>query len=658
MAETRQRRHVIIGTAGHIDHGKTRLVAALTGIDTHRLPEEKRRGISIDLGFANWQTEEFVFGVVDVPGHKRFVRNMVAGATGIDIALLIIAADDSVMPQTLEHLQIMQWLGIQCGIVVLTKTDLVDREMCDLAEADIREITQNTFLQDAALIRVSSETGVGLQELRQAITTAADQHQRAPAMWPIFRMPIDRSFSLPGHGTVVTGSALCGTVAAGDRLDLLPDQQEVRVRSVQSHHQQADHAQAGQRTAINLAAVKPEDVPRGKELATNGWLQATRRLLVELQSVGQLLASKKRINVAVHLGTSEAPARLVMKSGDIEEGQNCVAELILKQPVVATHGQRFILRLVSPARTIGGGRILDPVWPSQMRLRETENAGHALASDQPRHRVSYIASLHTFLPGDLRSFAVRTGCSIRQVEDCLEELRSEGVLLQLLPRDRHTLIHIDRLEALCTTILRQVEQDIARHPPGRSRAQRLLMGACRDLADETALRALFSYLIARKKLIPIGPNLALPSSEHKLSKKQTQTLGDMLTQIKEQGLAPPTVKELTESLQQPAVTISQLLDIATEDGFVIRVDPQLHYSPEAIELARQQCQRYFRENQSGTLAQLRDLWQVTRKHAVPLCEYFDMSRVTQREGDLRVAGSEIDTVLCEAETNDGTNASG
>ena len=221
-----------------------------------------------------------------------------------------------------------------------------------------------------------------------------------------------------------------------------------------------------------------------------------------------------------------------------------------------------------------------------MRLRETENAGHALASDQPRHRVSYIASLHTFLPGDLRSFAVRTGCSIRQVEDCLEELRSEGVLLQLLPRDRHTLIHIDRLEALCTTILRQVEQDIARHPPGRSRAQRLLMGACRDLADETALRALFSYLIARKKLIPIGPNLALPSSEHKLSKKQTQTLGDMLTQIKEQGLAPPTVKELTESLQQPAVTISQLLDIATEDGFVIRVDPQLHYSPERVPKVR------------------------------------------------------------------------
>lgn len=658
MAETQQRRHVIIGTAGHIDHGKTRLVAALTGIDTHRLPEEKRRGISIDLGFANWQTEDFVFGVVDVPGHKRFVRNMVAGATGIDIALLIVAADDSVMPQTREHLQIMQWLGIQCGIVVMTKTDLVDHEMCDMAEADIREITQHTFLQDAPVIRVSSETGVGLQELREALCTAANRHQRTTTLWPIFRMPIDRSFSLPGHGTVVTGSALCGAVAAGDRLDLLPDQLEVRVRSVQSHHKQADHAEAGQRTAVNLATVKPDDVPRGKELVTTGWLQPTRRLLIELQNVGKLLVGRKRIDVALHLGTSEVPARLVMKSEEIEEGQNCLAELVLKQPVVATHGQRFILRRITPARTVGGGQILDPLWPPRMRLRETERAGLALTSDQPLDRVSQIAALHTFLPGDLREIAVRSGCSRQQVEDCIAQLQAKGLIVQLLPKDRHTRIHSERLKSLCAALLRQIELDIAAHPPGRSRPQKLLMGACRNLAGDSVLPALFSCLIANKKLMQIGPNLAVAGSQHQLTKKQAQTMNDILDRIREQHLSPPTAKELADLLQQPLAAVGQLLDIATEDGLMIRVDPQLHYSPEAIELARQQCRNFFGQTPAATLAQLRDLWQITRKHAVPLCEYFDTLKVTQREGDLRVAGPEIDTVLCEVETNDGTNAGG
>ena len=655
MADARIQRHVIIGTAGHIDHGKTRLVAALTGIDTHRLPEEKGRGISIDLGFANSQTDDTTFGVVDVPGHKRFVRNMVAGATGIDIALLIVAADDSVMPQTHEHLQIMQWLGIRCGIVVMTKIDLVDTEMCDLVEAEIQELTQRTFLQDAPVVRVSSETGEGLEKLRNVIIQVAQRHQREAATWPIFRMPIDRSFSLPGHGTVVTGSALCGEVAAGDRLELLPDQLEVRVRSVQSHHKQADHAEAGQRTAINLASVKPEIVPRGKDLVTPGWLQPTRRMLVELQSISRILVSRKRMDVALHIGTAEVTARLVMKAEDVEEGSNCLAELVLKEPAVATHGQRFILRRVTPASTVGGGRVLDPVWPSRMRLREVERAGQSLCSEDSLQRMSHIVFLHTLLPSDHRVLAVRSGCSMHEIEDGLAKLQRKGVLIQLSPKDPGTRIHRDRLNALSVTIVRRIQQDIAAHPPGRSRSRMLLLGACRDLANEAILPSLFDYLIAERRLIQLGSNLAVSGGEHRLTKKQNQTFGELLTRIRDQHMTPPTVKELAESLQQPVAAINQLLDIATEDGFVIRIDSNLHYAPEALEHARQLCQQYLAEHTSATLAQLRDTWQITRKHAVPLGEYFDAHELTLREGDFRFAGPQLGHVFCEATANDGAD---
>ncbi|MCH8831042.1 MAG: selenocysteine-specific translation elongation factor, partial [Planctomycetes bacterium] len=277
-------KHVIVGTAGHIDHGKTRLVGRLTGIATDRLPEEKARGISIDLGFAYWEDDRFRFGVVDVPGHERFVKNMVAGATGVNLALLVIAADDSVMPQTREHLEIMDLLGVQTGVIAITKTDVVDADFVELVQTEIEELVVGTFLEGCPIVPVSSETGAGIDELRSTISRIA-----AGIDWPeshdVFRLPIDRVFSITGHGTVATGSALSGDVHAGDILELLPEQREVRVRNVESHGTGIADSSARRRTAVNLAGVKTGEITRGQELATPGFLRPTLRLIVHLKLI-------------------------------------------------------------------------------------------------------------------------------------------------------------------------------------------------------------------------------------------------------------------------------------------------------------------------------------------------------------------------------------
>ena len=339
-------KHILIGTAGHIDHGKTRLVGKLTGINTDRLPEEQARGISIELGFAHFEQDGIQFGVVDVPGHERFVKNMVAGATGVNLAMLVIAADDGVMPQTREHLEIMQLLGIPAGLIALTKIDLVEPDYVELVAADIADLLKGTFLEGCPIVPVSSETGAGLDELKQTLVRIA-RDVELPESLELFRMPIDRVFSVAGHGTVVTGSVMSGSATAGETLELLPQQREVRVRGVQHHGQQADNAAARQRTAINLAGVKTEEVVRGMELASIGYLLPTKRMLVELRNLSSSpLVLKDRLVFNLHLGTCEVLARINLKGRTLVPGETGFAELRTKEPIVAAHGQRFILRRI------------------------------------------------------------------------------------------------------------------------------------------------------------------------------------------------------------------------------------------------------------------------------------------------------------------------
>ena len=644
-SESSETTHILIGTAGHIDHGKTRLVGRLTNVNTDRLPEEKTRGISIDLGFAHWDSGQFRFGVVDVPGHERFVKNMVAGATGINLALLVIAADDCVMPQTREHLEIMHLLGVRHGLIAITKMDLVDPDFLELIQAEIEELVEGTFLENCPLMPVSSETGEGIEELKQAITQTAHQVQ-ANRFDGFFRMPIDRAFSIDGHGTIVTGSVLSGSLQAGEKLELLPDEREVRVRSVQSHRSQAEQGGARQRTAINLANIKPAEVPRGCELVSPGCLQPTRRMLVELQALpSSPIVLKDRSELGLHLGTREELARLVLKGKQLKPGETTYAELRVRNPIVAAHDQRFILRRVSPARTVGGGRILDASLPPAIRIRNIDHYGSQLADADPRARLSFILSQMDSVPETRNALVSRINIEATELDQLIEDLLQDGVLRRISGRDRNLVMHADRLEQVCRSVLRTIREEIERHQPRRSLPRERLLSACSEIARAEVLDVVLERLIKDKTLVRVGPNLGPADAQVQLSRNQRNILAQILEQVNSAGITPPTAKELANVHQQSLNQISDLLTVAAEDGLLIKVSNDMHFSPESLEQARQQLAAYLEEHQQATLSALREAWGISRKYAVPLCEYFDNLQLTIREADQRRAGPSLSTPL-------------
>ena len=644
---------ILIGTAGHIDHGKTRLVERLTGVNADRLPEEKSRGISIDLGFAHFEAGGFRFGVVDVPGHERFVRNMVAGATGINLAVLVVAADDGVMPQTREHLEIMDLLGIRAGLVALTKTDLVDPEMVELAQLEIEETVSGTFLAGCRVIPISSETGEGIDELRAAIVDLSLQIE-LPGTLPVFRMAIDRVFSITGHGTVVTGSVISGDVRVGDSLELWPEGREVRVRSVQQHGESSDEAGSRQRTAINLAGLKQDEVSRGCELATPGYLKPTRRLLVDLRLLSSSpLSLKDRVEVSLHLGTREVPARVMLKGRRLEPGQHGIAELRLAEPVVAAWGQHFIVRRISPAITIGGGQVLDPVIPDTRRLRDIEALGTALQSNSPAERLAVRLEQRDSIDRTDLSLASSVGIMPDELQRLLDELRNAAEIVQVGRGDKTTEILQRRLDALAKSVLRTIREEVLRHQPRRSLPKPTLLTACRDITATNLLESVIELLVRQKQLVQIGGNFGPADLQVQLTKAQRKARDEMLHRIVTGELAPPMLKELATELGQKLSDAEQLLNLTVEDGLLHRVADGLYVTPQALEVARQKTMATLDELGPATMAQLRDAWGVTRKHAVPLCEYLDELGITKRDGDTRTAGPDIDRSLASPESAAG-----
>ncbi len=638
-------KHILIGTAGHIDHGKTRLVGKLTGINTDRLPEEQARGISIDLGFAHFEQDGIQFGVVDVPGHERFVKNMVAGATGVNLAMLVIAADDSVMPQTREHLEIMELLGIPAGLVALTKIDLVERDFVELVAADIADLTRGTFLEGCPIVPVSSQTGEGLDELRAAIAKLAAEVVFPDAL-PLFRLPIDRVFSVAGHGTVVTGSVASGSARAGETLELLPEQREVRVRGVQHHGSQADDAIARQRTAINLAGVKTDEVERGMELASPGYLLPTRRILVELKHLSSSpLLLKDRQVFNLHLGTREVLARINLKGMPLPSGERGFAELRTKEPIVAAHGQRFILRRISPSVTIAGGRVLDPCLPVGKRIKDLASLGTKWSSSNDVARLSALIAQKDSIDDSPLEAARRAGIAPERYRQLLEELRTSGQLIRLGSAERGLLVHKDRLAALSASVMKTIREVLAKHQPRRALPRELFLSGCREITHSALLDAVFNHLLVKGALVKVGSHIGPADAQVKLTKNQQAARTKLLEEITAAGLTPPTTKELATTVGQKLEQIEPLLHVSCEDGLLVKVAEDLYFATEAIERARQLCADFLAKNGPATMAQLRDAWNVSRKFSVPLCEFFDASGLTVRNGDLRIAGPKMSQPL-------------
>jgi selenocysteine-specific elongation factor len=631
-------RDLVIGTAGHIDHGKTALVRALTGVETDRLPAEKLRGITIDLGFAALDLDESRLAMVDVPGHERFIRNMLAGATGLDLALLVVAADDSVMPQTREHFEILRLLGLAGGLVALTKCDLVDEAWLPLVEDDVRALVRGTFLEGATVVRTSAATGAGIDDLRAALGALAAS---APARLDpgVFRLAIDRVFTVAGHGTVVTGSVASGSVAVGDELAWLPEGRAVRVRGLQRHDRPVERVGRGTRAAINLVGVHHTEVRRGQELAAPGHLEATRVLSVEVRpSADAPRPPRHRGRYRLHLGTAEVTATLsLLDTEELPPDGLALGQLLLAEPVVAVSGQPFVLREESPAATVGGGRVLAPTGRRVRRRDKAELARIArLRSPDLIERASAGLAGFGLRPWTERALGREAGLSASEVGPTLETLASRGALVELPVGPRRTVrVLAEVASALEDRTVRALARRHAARPRQTSVPRSHIAAELPDLGSDALVAGLIDRLKGSGKVVADARTVALKGFEPKLSQGERRLKGELAEALRAGGFGPPEVADLVASAGGRGAVVPELLALLRDEERAVEVAPQLYLDFDVAADLRRRVSDRLANGATMTMAELRDLLHTSRKYAVPIGEYLDRIGLTTRDGDVR-----------------------
>jgi selenocysteine-specific elongation factor len=638
-------RDLILGTAGHIDHGKTSLVKALTGIDCDRLPEEKARGITIDIGFANLDLGEFRLGIVDVPGHERFVKNMLAGATGIDLAIIVVAADDGIMPQTREHLDILKLLGIRHGLIALTKADLVDDTTREVVALELRELVRGSFLENAPIIHASAHTGTGIEELKVALRALCERVAlRQSAEW--FRLPIDRAFVVQGHGTVVTGSVVSGSLAAGDELEWHKGDgttEMVRVRGLNNHGKPVNEVHRGQRAAVNLAGVPHESVVRGQELARPSYLVPSRVLTVRLfASAESPHRMKHRLPVRLHIGTAEVMATLSLLDCDtLNAGEWALAQLFLTEPVTVVWSQPFVLRDSSAEHTLGGGQVIQP-HAVKIRRRHIESLEQVekLWAESPAIRalaVAWFAAYHGFAAADLVRDA---GVEPERVQPLIAELIANAQLANLtLASNRQLLVHAARIAELETRILDTLGAMHAENPLMTNHDRQKVLARLDYVGDDQLLQAVTEQLLRAKKLVGDARRIARADFKPKLSANQRKLKDKIVESHVAAGFAPPEPKEFANQAGGNATALKDIFEVACAEGFLVRVTDEIYLSAEAEAEMRRRVVERLQAGTGATVAEIRDLLGTTRKYAIPVCEYLDRIGITKRDGDLRVLRS-------------------
>jgi selenocysteine-specific elongation factor len=662
-------KRVVLGTAGHIDHGKTSLVRALTGIDTDRLREEKRRGITIELGFAHLALPDgTVAGVVDVPGHERFVRAMAAGAGGIDLVVLVVAADEGVMPQTREHLDICRLLGVPRGLVAVTKADLLPDLGADwlaLLEQDVRAATKGTFLEGSPILPVSAATGEGLPRLVTELGRLAAEVPERPADGPAF-LPVDRAFSMKGFGTVVTGTLLSGQIAEGDETALLPPSPGVgplRVRSVQVHGKPTPRALAGQRTAVNLAGVEPTAVRRGQALAAPGVVPASSILDVELSLLAVAARPlRHRARLLLHVGTAQVSATVALLdrsplpspasrggggpgTSELAPGATAFAQLRLAEPVAALPGHRFILRgfaaLEGRGRTVAGGRVLAVAAPKRRRGRpETLRQLQVLAGADADARLEAV--LETAGPAglDLPGIVGRTALPPRAAQAALERIGARGGAL-LFDRDRRAFVAGAVARALSERLAAAVDAFHRAHPLAAGVGREELRGRLPAVVDPRLFQRLLAQLADRGEVVVEGDHVRRRGH----AAAQAGGAGGALKErvaaaLAAGGLAPPRLAELPAAVKASDADVHAVLKLLAAEGRAVRVSAELWYDAAALAALRERLVAFLRERKAITTQEFKDLVGATRKHVIPLAEHFDQERVTLRVGEKRVLRGE------------------
>jgi selenocysteine-specific elongation factor len=624
---------IIVGTAGHIDHGKTALVKALTGIDADRLEEEKRRGITIDLGFAHAELpsadgSRLRLGFVDVPGHERFVRNMLAGVGGIDLVLLVIAADESIKPQTREHLDILQLIGAKQGITVLTKSDTVDPETLDVGRLEVEEFLRGTFLETAPIIAVSSLTGAGLDTLKAAILQAAAMIQPRDAE-ALTRLPIDRVFTMKGFGTVVTGTLISGSIRKEQELELFPARKRVRVRGLQVHGESADTAFAGQRTALNLAGVATEDLSRGMTLAASGIFELSRVIDVELRllsSAPRPLKNRSRVHFHAHTMETIAEIRVYGKP-QIEPGEMVLARLILPQPALLLPEDHFIIRQFSPVVTIGGGRILDAVFTK--RTEHLEDFLQVLAGGSVEQVLGMRISRHGAAGISIEKLVAETGLANQAIQKYIGELLDHGIIRSL----GGVLIESSALDSVKRRIESDVRQFHQQNPlqPGISREQ---------LREQQQVRVeLFSAcldLLTREKKIELaGDTVRLPGRGVVMQDEEAESKKKIEDAFASAGLKVPALHDVLAGLKVDRARAQKIVTLLLRDRVLVKVSDELVFHRTALDQLRGQIVAQKTKSPKMDVARFKELTGISRKYAIPLLEYLDRERVTRRTGDVR-----------------------
>ena len=632
-------KHVIIGTAGHVDHGKTMLVKALTGIDTDRLLEEKKRGITIELGFAHLDFDDGTqAGIVDVPGHEKLIRNMLAGAGGIDLAMLVIAADEGFMPQTVEHLGILQLLGIRDGVVVITKCDMAEPDWIDMVQEDIAQRVKGTFLEGKPVFRVSAATGQGIPELKAALKAlvagAAEKSLRAP-----YRLPIDRVFSVDGFGTVVTGTLIEGAVTVGDGAEILPGGTVCRVRNLQVHGKDVETAYAGQRVAINLAGVKKSDLARGDTIACPGSVRTALMLDVRLQNLRE---SRRTIlnGSQVHFfhGSSVRLCKVVLLDRDaLRPGERCYAQLRMTEEISARPGDRFVVRFYSPLETIGGGVVLDdsPMKHKRNDPRVLEALAVKENGSGDQKLLQTVAEQGLALP-TAEQLAAKLHQEPEELARQLQDLCTAGKVTEPLPGRFLASSVLDARWESCRSILEQYHRQNPLHAGMRvaELRQKLFKNT-----DQAVCDAVLREFVREGKLRAERDRFALAEFSVHLTKRQSALKEKLLQIYRKAGLETPGLDEVYAGFAPNELTdCKQVVESLVSGGELVMLTPQICIHRQVYDDIVEKTRAHFAEKDELTLAEFRDLLDTSRKYALAVLEYFDKNKMLKKEGDIRRMG--------------------
>lgn len=634
-------KHVIIGTAGHVDHGKSLLIKSLTGIETDRLREEKERGISIELGFASLTLPSGRrAGIVDVPGHERFIKNMLAGVGGIDLVLLVIAADEGVMPQTREHFDILQLLQVKSGIVVITKTDLVDPDWLDLVKEEVREFLEGTTLENAPLIPVSSITKEGIDQLIQTIDELVEGVEERPAVGQV-RLPVDRVFSVTGFGTVVTGTMVSGKLSAGDEVVIMPTKITSRVRGLQVHSNKVDSARAGQRVAVNLTGVEVEEIERGNVVSSMGALTPSYRLDAKMHLLNNAEKPlQHRARIRLHIGTDEILGRIILLDRDeLLPGDDAYVQFHLEETAVAGKGDRFVIRTYSPMHTIGGGAVIDAAPKRHKRFKpEVIEELATKEKGTPEELVlQYLAGEQ--VPATIADMVDGTKLSTEQTEKALHKLAEQNSV-KLINSDGKTLaVYTNRYLHWSGEITGNVEEYHKKYPLREGYPKEELRSRMFSKQSTKVFQTLLQAL-HHEGVINLHPQtVSLPGFTGEPTGRAGAVLKQMEDLLTDNGFQPPSWKEV---LKQVGLTPEQGQEYLAH---LIRVDKvrkiteDIYFHTKTLDLAREKIVAYLRKHESISVGQTRDLLQTSRKYSMPLLEYFDRERITRRVGDDRVLGA-------------------